>query len=344
MNPRDFTELANPCCSGAVNRRAFLKSAALPLGIATLGSSSILNALGEPIRKEPQPSSESLVTTLYKSLTEEQHNKICLPFGHEKQFRVSANWHITKARVGEDFTPDQQDLIKQIFLGLHSPEYQKPVFEQVAWDTDEEGLEDCSIALFGKPGDGKFEFVFTGRHVTRRCDGNSVDGTAFGGPIFYGHQAGKYDEEAAHHPGNIYWYQAKRANEAFQMLDGKQREMALLGSPRAENGTATVKLTGKSSNLPGIPIGSLAKDQKNHVRKVIRDVLAPFREKDADEALKLIKENQFDALHMAFYKNKDLGNDGVWDVWQIEGPSALIFFRGEPHVHAYVHIKENQQA
>jgi hypothetical protein len=46
------------------------------------------------------------------------------------------------------------------------------------------GFHDCAIALFGEPGTGKFEFVLSGRHVTRRCDGDSVEGTAFGGPIF----------------------------------------------------------------------------------------------------------------------------------------------------------------
>ena len=341
MNPNQFADLSKQCCQSNIDRRSFLKSAALPIGLAALGPLPLANVLGAAPDKTGKPDSETLVTSLYKSLSEQQRSQICLPFEHQTRTKVSANWHITKARVGEDFTTDQQDLIKQIFLGLHNPEYQKAVFEQVAWDTDEEGLEDCSIALFGEPGQGKFEFVFTGRHVTRRCDGDSVEGTAFGGPIFYGHQAGKYDEEASHHPGNVYWYQAKRANEVFQMLDGNQRKMALLNKPRAENGTATVKLTGSSESLHGISVGDLAADQKGHVRKVLADVLAPFREKDATEALELIDPTQFNELHMAFYKNKDLGNDGVWDVWQIEGPSALIFFRGEPHVHAYIHIKEN---
>ena len=340
MTPEDFTKLTRDCCSPGLDRRTFLKSAALPIGLAGLGLPPLTHRLQAESSASRNPNSETLVTSLYQSLSETQRTKICLPFGHEKRKKVSANWHITKARVGEDFTPDQQDLIKQIFLDLHHPEYQAAVFEQVAWDTDEEGLEDTSIALFGKPGEGRFEFVLTGRHVTRRCDGDSVEGAAFGGPIFYGHQAGNYDEEPSHHPGNVYWYQAKRANEVFQMLDGKQRDVALLQSPRSENGTATVTLTGKSRDLPGIPIEALSGDQKDHVRKVLGDVLAPFRKKDADEALKMIDPAQFDHLHMAFYKNRDLGNDGVWDVWQIEGPSALIFFRGEPHVHAYIHIRD----
>lgn len=50
--------------------------------------------------------------------------------------------------------------------------------------------------------------------------------TAFGGPIFYGHAAEGFNEKPDH-PGNVYWYQAKRANELFQALDGKQRKVAL---------------------------------------------------------------------------------------------------------------------
>ena len=70
------------------------------------------------------------------------------------------------------------------------------------------------------------------------------------------------------------------------------------------------------------------------------DVLAPFRKADADEALKLIEKNGFDNLHMSFYKNEDIGHDGVWDIWQIEGPAMLWFFRGAPHVHTWVHVRE----
>ena len=119
--------------------------------------------------------------------------------------------------------------------------------EQAVHDSEGKGFEaGTSIALFGQPGTGKFEFVLTGRHITRRCDGDSVRGVAFGGPIFYGHQAGDKDREAAEHPGNVFWYQAQRANQVFQALDGKQRDLALLGESRDEDGSDTVKLTGKT--------------------------------------------------------------------------------------------------
>jgi hypothetical protein len=87
-------------------------------------------------------------------------------------------------------------------------------------------------------------------------------------------------------------------------------------------------------------VNELTRDQKDHVRMVMTDLLAPFRKADADEALKLVEANGFDDLHLAFYKNHDIGIDGVWDVWQIEGLAMLWYFRGEPHVHTWVHIRE----
>ena len=125
------------------------------------------------------------------------------------------------------------------------------------------------------------------------------------------------------------------------MLDGKQRKLALLEEGRDEIGTDTVKLTGKTSGLPGIPMTELARDQKDMVRKVMADLLAPFRKADSDEAMKLVEKNGFDHLHMAFYKKDDIGNDGVWDNWQIEGPAMVWYFRGAPHVHTWVHVRES---
>lgn len=32
-------------------------------------------------------------------------------------------------------------------------------------------------------------------------------------------------------------------------------------------------------------------------------------------------------------------NDGVWDVWQLEGPGMVWYFRGYPHVHTWVNVQ-----
>jgi hypothetical protein len=327
---------ANCDCCCDMTRREFLKTAVV--GAAAVAAGPI-PALAAP-KAGKKRASETLVTTLRKSLSEEQSKAICFPFDHPLRSKVDNNWHITDKKISEFFTKDQREMIREIFLGLHSPEYAQTVYRQVEHDGGNAGgFGGTSIALFGEPGTGKFEFVLTGRHCTRRCDGDSVDGAAFGGPIFYGHAAKGFNEKPDH-PGNAYWYQAVRANEVFQMLNGKQREMALLAEGREEKGTDTVKLTGKRTGLPGIPMTELTRDQKELVRRVMADVLAPFRKVDADEAMNLVEKSSFDTLHMAFYQNHDVGKDGVWDVWQIEGPAMLWYFRGDPHVHTWVHIRD----
>ncbi|MBM3875963.1 MAG: DUF3500 domain-containing protein [Verrucomicrobia bacterium] len=327
-------------CCPTVSRRDFLKSSVAGTIVAAAGSvplfkSDTLSAAEKAARAKP----ETLVTTLHKSLTEAQRKELCFGFDHPLRSAVNNNWHITKQRIGAFLTKDQNQLVKDIFLGLHSPEYADKVYGQVVHDSGKAGFEDSSIALFGEPGTGKFEFVLTGRHCTRRCDGDSVAGAAFGGPIFYGHAAESFNEKADH-KGNVYWFQARRANEVFAMLSEKQRDVALLGEPRPEKGNDTVKLTGKTDGLPGIPVRDLSKDQQAHVQKVMADLLAPFRKDDADEAMKLVNKNGFGNLHLAFYKMDDIGGDGVWDIWQIEGPAMLWYFRGAPHVHTWVHIRD----
>jgi hypothetical protein len=348
---RQNTQMSEPenplsndqCCEpfNQMHRRHFLKTTAGAL--SATAATGVLPIIGQAEEKK-SPKPETLVKTLFDSLKEEQRKAVAFAFDHELRLKVDNNWHITKQRIGSEFyTDDQREMVKQIFMGIHSPEYAETVYKQVVHDSGEAGFGDCSIALFGEPGSGKFEFVLTGRHCTRRCDGDSVEGAAFGGPIFYGHAAGDFDE-APDHPGNAYWYQAKRANEVFKMLDGKQREVALLDQSRKEQGNKTVKLTGKAFGLPGIRMSDLSKDQGAHVRKVLGDLLAPYRESDVKEAMKLIKHGGFQNLHMAFYKNQDVGEDGVWDVWQIEGPNMICFFRGDPHVHAWINIKKEPDA
>jgi hypothetical protein len=325
------TSSSCPDC-GSVSRRDFLKTTATAASAAMVGVPLIGNAAAEPT-----PKSETLVTTLFKSFNDAQRQALCFAFDHPLRTDVDNNWHVTDQHIDTFLTADQNQMVKEIFLGLHSPDYAETVLKQVEHDSGRRGFGDSSIALFGEPGTGKFEFVLTGRHCTRRCDGDSVEGAAFGGPIFYGHAAQGFNEKPDH-PGNVYWYQAKRANEVFQMLDGKQREAALRGKGRLEQGSETVNLKGAGASLPGIAVGDLSSDQRAHVRKVMADLLAPFRKKDADEALKYIEAAGFDKLHMAFYKNQDVGNDGVWDVWQIEGPNMVWYFRGDPHVHVWVNI------
>lgn len=278
------------------------------------------------------PKAETLVKTLYDSLTPKQREVVCLPWDHPRRQMVQANWAIVEPTLADHFNPDQREMVRGILRKLTTEEWYPKILAQM--QSDSGGLDTYHAAFFGDPDHGKFEWVLTGRHVTLRANGHSDDNAAFGGPIFYGH-APQFNE-APTHPGNIYWFQAQQANKVFTALDGKQRAIALLDRAPNED---QIALQGAKGAFPGIPIGALSRDQKDLVQTVMRDLLAPYRPSDANEVLRDIKANGgLDDIHLAFYKQDDLGNDGIWDIWRLEGPALVWHFRGAPHVHTWVHV------
>jgi hypothetical protein len=256
---------------------------------------------------------------------------VCFPFDHPLRNKINANWAITKPTIDEFFNKEQQATLDEIFRGIVSPDGYERLKKQM--EEDAGGFEQYHVAVFGTPGSGAFEWELTGRHVTLRADGNSVAGTAFGGPMIYGHGAGDSQKGL---PGNVFYYQTKKANEVFTALDGTQRKAALRAKAPPES---QVTVQGESGRFAGLSGGDLSRDQKELVESVIKVILAPYREADVVEALAILKDGGgLDRLHMAFYASDDVGNDHVWDVWRLEGPTFVWHFRGAPHVHAYVNI------
>lgn len=314
-----------PDCE-SFDRRLFLKTA----GAATVAGVALPMLVGQAglfAAPTPKSTAETAVARFFASLSAEQKKMLCFPFEHELRNKISANWHVTKPKIGSDFfSKDQQGIIREIVRGVTSEEGHERLKKQM--DDDAGGLEEFSVAMFGEPG-GPFEWELTGRHLTLRADGNSVDKVAFGGPIIYGH-----GEETP--KDNIYHYQTKQVNEVFKALDAKQAQKALLAKAPAE---AAVQLQGEKGTFPGIAVSELSADQKQLVTKTVQLLLAPYRQEDVDEAMELLKAaGGIDKLHMAFYQQGDLQNDKVWDIWRVEGPSFVWHFRGAPHVHAYINI------
>ena len=331
----------SPDCSNSenlpVSRRGFVQTVGVAAAVAAVPQ---VGKSDEPAK----PASESLVTKLYNSLTPTQKKRICFDWGHKDdrgllRMHVSNNWQITgdhKIATGF-YTKDQQEIIEALFWGLYSPDWHDRIKKQLQDDAGGYGKEQ-SIAIFGQPGAGKFEFVMTGRHLTIRCDGNSVEHVAFGGPIFYGHAASGFDEKVGH-PGNVYWDQAQKANSLFKMLDGKQRDQALLEQAPEES---SVHFGGPDGRPQGIVISELSSDQKEYAQKVLDALVEPYRTTDRDEVFKCLKaQGGLDKCRLAFYKSDDLGNDGEWDNWRLEGPSFVWHYRGTPHVHVWVNVADN---
>ena len=325
----------------SLSRRGFLAGTA-----AALAAHGLVDGLVDGLahgEAPAAPTAETLAARLHTALTPAQRQAICFPWNHRHpkfgllRTRVGANWNATEPTLaGDFFTKDQRQLVREIFEQLIEPDWHARFDKQMEDDCGGFG-HDQSIALLGEPGSGKFQFLLSGRHMTLRCDGDSSEHVAFGGPIFYGHDAGGFNE-GADHKGNVFWPQAVAANKVYAMLDGKQRAAALVAPLPKENAIA---FRAAGSAPAGIAVTELSADQRAELDKVLAVLLAPYRTRDRDEVRGcLAKQGGLDRCRLAFYKDGDIGHDNVWDNWRLEGPAFVWHFRGAPHVHVWVNIAD----
>lgn len=335
--------MSNQSC----DRRDFLKKSGTGLVATVIASSAGAHLHGsekEIAKSEQNKTPETHVKAFYDSLNERQRKSVCFDWDYQHaskgllRTRAENNWNITNKEIISNFyTDEQRDMMRSIYEGIIDESWHARMYQQLKDDAGGWG-KNQSVGIFGVPGTDKFEFVMTGRHMTLRCDGNTTENIAFGGPIFYGHAAG---EDEADHPGNVFWEQAVTANKLFEMLDGKQREQAVHGkTPREQR----VDFQGKSGKFTGIPISELSDDQKEHAQKVLQKLIEPYRQSDRDEIVQCLKkQGGLDACHMTFFSDDDIGDDKIWDNWRIEGPSFVWHYRGAPHVHVWVNVAQDSQ-
>jgi len=347
----------------APTRRSFLRTAAAAAVAPALASirglvplrASAADALPAAAKAAAKP--ESLVTLLYESLTPVQKKEMCFDWNYVDpkrgllRTRIENNWRITKPFIKSDFyTKDQQAIMRSIFEGMTHPNWHKRFDQQLKDDVGGFGNRQ-SIAIFGTPAStgaaekdaaakpSKFQFVLASRHMTLRCDGDSAEHVAFGGPILYAHEGEGLYEKPEHHR-NVFWHQAQEASKLFHTLDGKHQEKALVikGMPTEE----LVGFRGQKGPFQGVPIADLSRDQKDEMNRILKLLLDPFRQGDQAEARKCLEtQGGLDRCHLAFYKEGDMGDDKVYDNWRLEGPSFVWYFRGKPHVHVWVNIADD---
>ena len=140
------------------------------------------------------------------------------------------------------------------------------------------------------------------------------------------------------HTNNVWWYQGDQANKIFRTLDDKQQARALVAKAEADE-PKTTSLKGDKLPATGLAIADLDSQQKAMVSQLLEMMLRPFRADDAEEVRACLDSNGgVDKLRLTFFKENDLGNDGVWDIWKLEGPAFSWFFRGSPHVHTWLNV------
>src|SRR5947207_13760691 len=93
-------------CQFPINRRAFLKTTVG--GVAAAATACVSPSREERVQRTAQaaakPQSDTLVATLYKSLSEEQQKALVLPFDDPLRSKVDNNWHIADKKISEFVT------------------------------------------------------------------------------------------------------------------------------------------------------------------------------------------------------------------------------------------------
>lgn len=319
-------------------RREFIGSVGVGAAAIVVGN-AVARADEAPKEKRTPKPAEAMIREFHETLSEDQKKKLVLPWDHKrddgKLTRLGTyNNAILGKRLEDNLTKPQLDLVKRTVQSILSDgEAWERITRHGKWDNSQ-SFERTGCAIFGEPTDGKkFAWVFSGHHLTLRCDGNSEPGAAFGGPIYYGHSAGGYNKR------NVYLYQTEQVQSVFDSFDGEQRKLAIAAKNPGDRDNG-IRFPPADAARPGIGYDQLSADQQELVEAVMRTLLEPFREEDTDEVMEIVKAGGgMEQLHLAFYKDQRSTDDNVrWNFWRLEGPGFIWNYRVLPHVHCYVNI------
>lgn len=202
------------------------------------------------------------------------------------------------------------------------------------------GVNLASLAFCGDPREGPSQAVLSTVHLNLRLGGGPVDGSALGGPQVYGDQRGN---GVAGLPGNVYRYQLDAANRLRDALTLAERAAVRVAVAPAQ---VNVGVQGHDGTFAGLAVGDLAAPARARARTLVTAILSTYPEEAAARAARCIERNGgVDALRFADYDRDFDGEHRFGEtpsqIFRLEGPAAVMHFRGHPHVHAFINIAED---
>jgi hypothetical protein len=199
------------------------------------------------------------------------------------------------------------------------------------------GVNGLGLLFCGDPRTGPYQVLLSGVHLNLRLGGASTEGAAFGGPQVYGDQHGNGRVGL---PGNVYRYQLEAAHRLVAALTPAERAAVRLARAPAQ---VNVGVQGSAGRFDGLAVGELGADKRKLARDVVAAIVDTYAEDDAAYAWSCLERNGgVDALHFADYDEEFDGGrragNAPSQVFRFEGPAAVLHFRGEPHVHAFLNV------
>jgi hypothetical protein len=320
------------------DRRDFLRVAGTGAAAMSLAGLTPLEQ-ARAARLAKQAEAEALVFELYRSLDGEQKKYLVQPWDLKRPNQplparlMTANAAVGKSVIGLEYNPAQVDLLRRIFRAISNGEEGYRQLSRNGKFDNSGDFENIGAVLYGEAEPGKkFSLVFSGHHLTVRCDGNSEEQTAFGGPLYYGHSPSGYSRT------NVFYNQTQAVTAIFEALSPQQRHKAVYPG-KWRDGVETVRLPAKGAKLPGIAYADMTAEQQALVQKAMQELVSPYRKEDGEEVMEIIKANGgLDKIHLAFYQEGQTNPKEPWTYWRLEGPGFVWSFRALPHIHCFVNI------
>lgn len=318
----------------AVTRRRILKWGGVGLGAAAgvgLGAGAVL--------LPPRPSSDlapfpDLAQRLFGALDEDVRAEACVGYEHPlRQYHnrgvdTGGIWAFKLSREARSL------LVDLVHAGL-SPVGRERIPNQFFLDLP--GIHVTRLLICGDPRNPPYQILVTGPHLNLRLGGRSREGVAFGGPQVYGDQRG---DGKLGLPGNRYRYQLEAAQQLFATLTPAERKAARVAKAPVQTDIA---LRGSDGSFDGIPIADLSPEQRRLAHTLVSGMLENYHEEDVAYAFECLERNGgVDAYHLADYDEDHQGGRragaGPSQIFRLEGPAAVFYFRGEPHLHAFLNL------
>ena len=319
----------------APTRRQLLKWGGVLGGLAAAG------AVGRYVLLPPAPSPvlapvDELAARLMDALDPDARAEACVAYDDPARQRHNRGvWGAGLDIWGSSLGRAERQLVVDLFHAGLSPAGRARVPRQ--FFVDWPGVHLMRLLVCGDPRSGPWQIVLSAPHLNLRLGGESVEGAAFGGPQVYGDQRGDGDVGL---PGNVYRHQLVAAQELVAGLPAATR--AAVRRPLAPP-QVRVGLQGAAGVFDGVPVGELPGAARERARALVASILGDHEPAAAAQAWACLEANGgVDALHLADYEVDHEGGrragDAPSQIVRLEGPAAVLYYRGEPHLHAFVNI------
>jgi Protein of unknown function (DUF3500) len=313
-----------------MNRRTALKFGASLAAVAGTGLYGGYHLL-PPGRSRALESVDALAQRLYTSLDLQQRSETCVRYDHPlRQYHNRGVSGGGRSILG-GFTREQRQILTDLLYAGLSDTGRERVPEQdlTRWA----GVHTMHVLICGDPTAPPYQIILTGVHLNLRLGGKSREGAAFGGPQVYGDQRGNGRVGL---PGNVYREQFVIAHRLLRSLDSGRRKHAVLEEAPVQT---KIELQGRHGAFAGIPVQELDAEGKALAHDLVESILSTYPRGDVAYARECLAANGgLDALFLSYYQHGEDGEISEGQVFRLEGPSAVFYFRGYPHVHAFINV------